>query len=80
MMGSEISLRLTRNEVGQILDGLTVRAEAWEKTAEYLSSGSIPAGEIFVIEECSDPAEAYAISNQYRLIIRKITSQLEAQA
>jgi hypothetical protein len=38
----------------------------------------MPEDEIFIVEECSDSDEADAIADQYRLIIRKMKSQLEA--
>jgi hypothetical protein len=78
-MGKDCTITLTENEIGQVLDGLIIRAESWERTAEFLRAGSMPDDEIFVVEECSDPAEADAIADQYRLIIRKMKSQLEAQ-
>ncbi len=78
-MGKDYTFRLNKNEVGQLLDGLSIRAESWERTAEYLHSDSMPEGELFIIEECSDPAEAEGIAEDYRSIIKKISSQLEAQ-
>ena len=65
-------------EVGQIIDGLEVRAESWERTAEYLRTQKMPGGEFFVVEECSKPEEADAIANTYRSIIAKIRGQTEA--
>lgn len=65
-------------DLGQLLDGLQMRAESWERTAEYLRSGYI-AGDDFVIEECSKPEEADGIAEHYRSIIRKIRSQMETQ-
>lgn len=78
-MRTEISITLTQNEIGQVLDGLEVRADAWEKTAAYLQPDGVPEDQDFVIEECSSADEAEAIANQYRLIMRKIKSQLETQ-
>jgi hypothetical protein len=76
-MSTEITITLTRNELGQVLDGLEVRADAWEKTAVYLRSGDSPEGDAFVIEECSDATEAENIASDYRSIIEKIQSQQE---
>jgi hypothetical protein len=64
-------------DVGQILDGLELRAESWERTAEYLRAQEIPAGEFFIVEECSKPEEADAIANRYRSIAAKIRSQID---
>lgn len=78
-MGTTYRLELEANDVGQALDGLEQRAEAWERTAKYLRTEAMPDGEFFVIEECSDAAEADAIAAHYRKIIRTIEAQLEAQ-
>ena len=64
-------------DLGQLLDGLAMRAESWERTAEYLLSGYVASEE--VVEECSKPEEADAIAAHYRSIIRKIHEQMEAQ-
>lgn len=75
-MGKDCTITLTENEMGQILDGLIIRAESWERTAEFLRTGSMPEDEIFVIEDCSEPTEADAVAGQYRLIIGKMKSQM----
>ena len=66
-------------DLGQTLDGLEMRAESWERTAAYLRTEKMPDGEFFIIEECSKPEEADHIAGNYRSIIRKIRSQMEAQ-
>jgi len=65
-------------DVGQILDGLEVRATAWEKTAIYHRTGESPSDT--AIEECSDADEAEKIATHYRSIITKICEQREAQS
>ena len=62
-MGKTYTIRLESNDLGQLLDGLRCRSEAWHGTADYLESGHTPR-EDFVIEECSDTAEARAIAGQ----------------
>jgi hypothetical protein len=76
-MTNSYQITLDDLEVGQILDGLEIRAKSWERTAEYLRTEGIPAGEFFVVEECHKPEEADAIANRYRLIIAKIRGQIE---
>ena len=66
-------------DLGQLLDGLESRAESWEKTADYLSTEEMSGGELFLIEECSDPEEADGIAEHYRSIIAKMQEQMEAQ-
>ena len=78
-MGNHCTITLSENEIGQVLDGLEVRADAWEKTADYLRSDVLPEGEEFSIEECSDAMEAEAIASDYRSIIKKIRTQRDAQ-
>jgi len=79
-MGKKYTFTLDENDVGQLLDGLSIRAESWEKTADYLRDGCMPEGEIFIIEECSEPSEADEIAGRYRSIIKRIESQMEERA
>jgi hypothetical protein len=77
-MGTTCTIRLERNDLGQLLDGLRSRSEAWNGTAEYLESGVTPRDD-FVIEECSDSDEARAIAEDYDRIIATIEAQMKAQ-
>lgn len=67
-------------DFGQLLDGLEMRAESWKRTAEYLRTYIMPAGEFFIVEECTDADEADTIAAHYRAIISKIQEQREAQS
>jgi len=62
-----------------ILDGLEMRAESWEKTAEYLRNERMTDDQFLSVEECSKPEEAEDIAKHYRSIIQKIRIQMEAQ-
>jgi len=73
-MSKTISLRLDRNEVGQILEGLQSREESWRSSAKFLRDGFFP-DDTFVCEECSNFEEAEGIANYYRRIIAKIERQ-----
>ena len=75
----KFKIELDPHDLGQLLDGLEIRAEAWEKTAEYLRTGKFPAGEYFLIEECNGAEEAEQIAEHYRLISRNIREQAERQ-
>lgn len=66
-------------EIGQILDGLEISAESWERTAEFLRTEKMSADEFFIVEECSKPEEADGIARRYRSIIAKIRSQTETR-
>ncbi|HZQ45407.1 MAG TPA: hypothetical protein VFC07_00225 [Verrucomicrobiae bacterium] len=64
-------------DLGQLLDGLEARADAWEKTARYHRTGESPPD--FIVEECRDANEADTISAHYRSIISKILKQRSEQ-
>ena len=70
-----VTLRLRRDDVGQILDGLEQRMIIWQATAEYLEADYTTLSDI--VEECSHPEEAHAIAEHYENIIKQIRRQLE---
>ncbi len=70
-------IQINAHDLGQLLDGLEARAEAWEKTADYHRTGQSPPG--FIVEECNDANEAVGIASHYRSIIAKICKQREEQ-
>ena len=78
-MAKQYRIELEEQDLGQILDGLEVRAESWRRTAEYLRAGDMPDGELFLIEDCSDEEEAEEIATRYEAIIKTIRSQMEVQ-
>ena len=71
-------IELDELDLGQVLDGLEVRAAAWEKTAVYHRTGQSPPD--MIVEECRDADEAEKIATHYRSIISKICKQREAQS
>ncbi len=77
-MQSRFLISLCSHDLGQLLDGLRLRAEAWTKTADYLESGFNP-DDAFICEECSDPHEARRIAQHYEKIITNIETQVEEQ-
>lgn len=70
-------IELDSLDLGQLLDGLDARAEAWGKTAHYHRTGESPPD--FIVEECRDVEEADAIAAHFRLIIEKIEKQMAEQ-
>jgi hypothetical protein len=78
-MAKTFQIELAEKDLGQVLDGLVIRAESWRRTAEYLRTGGMPDGELFLIEECSDEDEADGLAAWYEAIIKNIQSQMEAQ-
>jgi hypothetical protein len=72
------TILLSGQDLGQLLDGLRARAEAWAQTGEYLETG-YTADDSFVCEECSDPTEAKSIAAHYQRIITQIEQQVRKQ-
>ncbi len=70
----EYVIRLTGFDLGQLVDGLEVRADAWRNTANYLSTGETPTYD-FVVEECIDAHEAQRLADHYDCIIAQILEQ-----
>lgn len=77
-MGKILTIRLESNDLGQLLDGLRSRAEAWHRTAEYLETGCTDDRD-FIVEECSDVEEARAIAAHFHRIIALIRAQVKEQ-
>ena len=69
-----VTLKLSQNDVGQIIDGLIVRRDSWRYTQRYLEEGHVEDARI--IEECSSAEEASSIADCYDRIISEIQSQL----
>ena len=61
---------------GQIMDGLTVRMDAYRETAVYFEEGAEPEG---LIEEVRDGREARKLEAVYRELIGKIREQRERE-
>ena len=74
-MSSEIHITLNAVDLGQIIDGLSIRAEEWERTACWLRGEMDTASELFLIQECSCPDEAERIARHYWSIVESIRNQ-----
>jgi hypothetical protein len=64
-------------DIGQLLDGLRIRADSWRKTAEFIESGY--ADDTFVCEECNNADEASRIVQHYEGVITEIERQIDEQ-
>lgn len=53
----EYVIRLNAFDLGQLIDGLEVRADACLNTATYLTTGEAPPANL-VVEECREVEEA----------------------
>lgn len=76
-MSKQFQIKLNSIDLGQLLDGIEMRAESWERTADYLESGYVPDG--FIVEECSDADEAKNIAVHYRSMCQDIRKQIQEQ-
>lgn len=77
-MDKEFVIRLNRFDLGQLIDGLEARHQAWRDTAFYLITGEFPRVG-FVAEECNDPEEAEKLAAHYTRIIDSILAQQRVQ-
>lgn len=78
MHGETVTLTLSRNYAGQIIDGLQCREDAYRQTAEYLETGLVQNSD-FIVEEVSDASEARSLADFYAQIIHTISQQMKDQ-
>lgn len=72
-MEKTITVTLDDNDWGQIIDGLTCRAEWYENAVQYYETGYCEGD----IAEVRDGDEARVLAEWYMNIIRKIMDQLQ---
>lgn len=68
-------IKISSNNLGQILDGLRCRAEAYRRTEQYHEEGHADGD----IEECKDAKEAAGIAEHYEQIIADLEGQMSRQ-
>lgn len=71
-----VTVKLNRNDWGQIVDGLRERAGQYRNAERYHATGYVP-DEDGMMAEAADEDEARAIAEHYEAIIRHIEGQLE---
>ena len=69
-----ITVVLSRNDIGQLLEGVEILIEQWDATAEYLSTGRVQ--EDICIRESHDAREAESIAATYRSLRDQISGQM----
>ena len=69
-----LTINFERNDLGQVIDALHCRLEAYENTALYLDQ-LYTGDEVFLIEEVNSSNEAREIAANYRRIINDLKSQ-----
>ena len=77
-MKREFMLKLNSVHVGQLLDGLRMRAESWRNTEIYMREGYQPDESIY-LEECTSEYEAEQLAELYESIIATIEEQVADQ-
>jgi hypothetical protein len=71
-----VTVRIKRDHLGQIADGLEVLLEQWEATRAYWAEGISP--EDGFIRECNDLDEAEWACGYYKEILKAVWKLLEA--
>ncbi len=74
----EYVIRLNAFDLGQLIDGLEVRADAWRNTAKHMTTGEASKDE-FLAEECRDAEEAERLAEHYDRIIATLMKQQAEQ-
>ena len=77
-MKREFMLKLNTVHVGQLLDGLRMRAKSWRNTEAYMRDGYQP-DESLSLEECTSEYEAEQLAELYESIIATIEEQVADQ-
>jgi hypothetical protein len=73
-----VTVTLSSNDFGQMMDGLRGRLESWVYTAEYFATGETR--EDIAIEECSDLYEAKGMVMRYQKLIGELEAQSKPEA
>lgn len=76
MEKKEVTLLLSRNDAGQVIDGLSVCRENWQKTLNWYD-GKLEDPD-FVILECSDREEAAQMVEVYADLLESLGQQMKA--
>ena len=71
-----VTLTLTRNDAGQILEGLRERKHTWDNTVLHEEGNLIAGTDDCTIEQCSGIEEAKAVVRHYEKVISQIEAQL----
>ena len=75
MEEKEVTFRLSRNDAGQIIDGLSVCLENWQKTLNWYD-GKLEDPD-FVILECSGRKEAAQMVEAYADLLESLEQQMK---
>jgi hypothetical protein len=76
MNAKEILFRLSRNDAGQVIDGLSVCLDNWQKTLKWYD-GKLDDPD-FVILECDGRGEAANMVDVYANLLECLEQQVKA--
>lgn len=76
MKENEVVFHLSRNDAGQIIDGLSVCLENWQKTVDWYDDKLDDPD--FIILECSGREEAAQIVRVYEDLLESLAQQIKA--
>jgi len=69
-----VTLSMSRNDAGQLLEGIDILVDQWEATVEYLATGRIR--EDICIRESHSLHEAEKITSIYRGLRETVSHQM----
>lgn len=70
------SISVSADDAGWAMDAMRSRADAYERTVEYLKEGDFDDAP-FEIEEVNDEAEARSIAKSYRDVIKRFETAIK---
>lgn len=76
MNENEVVFRLSHNDAGQIIDGLSVCLENWQKTVDWYDDKL--EDPYFVILECNGREGAARMVGVYENLLESLTQQMNA--
>lgn len=76
MIKKEVLFRLSRNDAGQVIDGLSVCLDNWQKTFNWYD-GKLEDPDFFILE-CSDREEAANMVEIYADLLESLGQQMKA--
>lgn len=73
-----ITIKLSRVDLGQVLEGMSCRQNEWQQTADWHTGKLTEFPQNF--KECSNATEAQWIADNYSRILAIIEKQLQEQS
>ena len=71
-------IRLSEDDLGQLILGVEVRYKTWENTATFEETGRVKYLD-YDMEQCRDAEEAWNMANHYKRILDTLVEQWKEQ-